>query len=55
MLFLTLSTNASLRGIPTQYHHFGIGLEPHMINHNVDLDIIAQNSAMDNLSSRVSL
>ena len=46
MLFLTLSTNASLRGIPIP--PFGFGLEPHMTNHNVDLYIIAQNSAMDN-------
>ena len=33
---------------PNPIPPFGIGLEPLMTNHNVDLDIIAQNSAMDN-------
>ena len=47
MFFLTLSINASERN-PNPMPLFGIGLEPHMTNQNVYLDIIAQNSAMDN-------
>ena len=48
MLFFNPQYKCLFERNPNPIPPFGIGLEPHMTNHNVDLDIIAQNSAMDN-------